>query len=687
MKKSDKMFFQRIGSCRQPLIKNAADMAKINALDTALWSINSLPVEAVNADVEFLSFLDTDKNGRIRPNEMRNALNWLFTVLQDCRNIDLKSDVVELDHLNINDSSGAKLRSAMLLILKNMRISDRQNLSLAELRNTSSIIGDGNSNGDGIVTVENTEDEDIKRTVSHIINCCGSKKDLSTLEGIDSGLLEQYISEANDFLANTATGVAIEMNSVYHEKAAELFQSYLKTEDRINEFFMLSGAVAGNGGSASENFADLNMFSISDLNEFIANAPIAALSKERKLSVADWVNPLYENDLREFFRLAFDAGAIADCNTLEYAEWCSIKNNFNDRKQWSAFKENPALAQIGIDDIKKDLNEENIAAIRDLIARDLAAKDAIDAVEQLKKLALFQKYMLDFVNNFVSLSELFDPNSLSMIQPGSLILDGRYFTLGVCVKNLAEHKKIIQRSNICVMYLDMATLNNNGSDKKIIAFAITSGTMRNIFIGKCGVFYAGDGTEYDAKVIDFVKQPVSFGEALLQPFYSLGEFMNKQADKFFSTRSKDVETVVNKQVDNAAKGNASQILETKNIQQTPAVSGSMLLMGGGVGLAALGSSVAFIAKSLKNVPFWHIVAVLFGIALTISAPVMLISIVKLLNRRISDFFSATGWAVNMQIPLTRKMGRLFTRKKHIPFGSTVHGNLLNILKYKDTDDK
>ena len=33
-----------------------------------------------------------------------------------------------------------------------------------------------------------------------------------------------------------------------------------------------------------------------------------------------------------------------------------------------------------------------------------------------------------------------------------------------------------------------------------------------------------------------------------------------------------------------------------------AVSGSMLLMGGGVGLAALGSSIAFITNSLKNIP-------------------------------------------------------------------------------------
>ena len=109
----------------------------------------------------------------------------------------------------------------------------------------------------------------------------------------------------------------------------------------------------------------------------------------------------------------------------------------------------------------------------------------------------------------------------------------------------------------------------------------------------------------------------------------------------------------------------------------------MLLMGGGVGLAALGSSVAFIANSVQNVAAWKIVAVLFGIAFTISAPMMLVSIVKLMNRRVSDFFAAGGWAVNLQMRLSRKMGLLFTRRPKIPFGVTMRGDLLDLVRYDE----
>ena len=267
-----------------------------------------------------------------------------------------------------------------------------------------------------------------------------------------------------------------------------------------------------------------------------------------------------------------------------------------------------------------------------------------------------------------------------MIQPGVVIMDGRHFSLNSCVTNLAEHKKIIQRSNICVMYLALEAKVGAEVKKMTVATAVTSGTMRHIFIGKSGIFYAGDGTEYDAKVIDLVQQPVSFMEAILQPFYSFGNFMTKQADKFFSTRSKDVETVVNKQVNTAAKGDASKLMNTQEVKQTPAISGSMLLMGGGVGLAALGSSVAFITNTLKGVPIWNIVAVLFGIAFTISAPMMLVSIVKLQNRRVSDFFAAGGWAINLQMRLSRKMGSLFTKKPHIPFRAILRGDLVDFMK-------
>ncbi len=681
MKKSDKLRFRRIGSCRQPSIMSAEDMKKIAELDSALWAVNSLPVDAVVTDREFLNFIDTDGNGRIRPNEMRNALKWLLGVLKDYSGINAKSDVLQLDFFNEEHPDSAMLKSSMRLILNNMNLPEVKQISLAQLRNTASIIGAGNSNGDGIVTSENTSDADCVRIIGNVMKVCGSKTDLSTLQGIDETLLNEYILRGQAQLAWLKVGRKLELESVYREKAGDFFKSYIVLEEKFNEYFLLCGALISDADDRFANIAKLDPLNVESIREFISKAPLAQLSCSKVLDTAKWVNPNYADALKTFMKQAFEVGAISSETTITEAEWRTIIANFAERKQWNSTAADDKFAGMSIEDIELDLADENIAKVRELIARDLSVATEINAVAMLRKLSLYQKNMLDFVNNFVSLAALFNPGILSMVQPGYLVLDGRHFTLNTVVANMAEHKKIIQRSNICVMYiaLESTDAKTKAVKKMNIATAVTSGTMRNIFVGKCGVFYDGDGVEYDAKVMDFVQQPVSFMEALLQPFYSFGSFISKQADKFFSTRSKDVESALNKQVDNAAKGKGT-LTDTKAVQQTPALSGSMLLMGGGVGLAALGSSVAFIANSVQQVPVWKIAAVLFGIVFTISAPMMLVSIVKLQNRRISDFFAAGGWAVNLKIRMSRKMGLLFTRKPRIPFGATMRGDLVDLMQ-------
>ena len=113
MKKTDQMMFRKIGSSRQPSLMNADDMKKIIELDHALWAVNSIPKDAVVADPEFLTFLDTDGNGRIRPNELRAALKWLFAVLKDYSGINDNSDVLKLDAFDENHAEGPMLQSAV----------------------------------------------------------------------------------------------------------------------------------------------------------------------------------------------------------------------------------------------------------------------------------------------------------------------------------------------------------------------------------------------------------------------------------------------------------------------------------------------------------------------------------------------------------------------------------------------
>ena len=121
-------------------------------------------------------------------------------------------------------------------------------------------------------------------------------------------------------------------------------------------------------------------------------------------------------------------------------------------------------------------------------------------------------------------------------------MDGRHFMLTTRVVNVAEHKKIAVNSNICTMYLEAVTGCPGQQQKMTIAAAVTSGDMYTLFIGKTGVFFTPDGVAWDARVIDYIQQPVSFSEALKMPFYRFGVLSGNRSQIFLGAKQGNLES-------------------------------------------------------------------------------------------------------------------------------------------------
>ena len=321
--------------------------------------------------------------------------------------------------------------------------------------------------------------------------------------------------------------------------------------------------------------------------------------------------------------------------------------------------------------IRAALKDDVPKKLQSIIDRDLAYSKEISGFDNVEKLILYQANLVKLLNNYVNLRVLFNPSVDSILQAGILIMDGRCFKLAIRVTNVAEHKKIAERSNICIMYIDAQTGQVNALRKMQLAVAVTHGDMNNLFAGKSGVFFTADGTVWDAKVTDFVQQPVSISEAIKMPFYRFGSFLGKQMDKFFSARAKEFETGFDKTMTQAQTFKPGTAAPKAPQQQTPAVSGSMMLMGGGIGLAAIGSAVAFIAQALKNVSFWNVLAVFLIILLIFGGPMIIVSLVKLYRRDIAVYLEASGLALNKRMRLNRFMSKIFTERPEIPRGSLL----------------
>lgn len=662
--------FQRIGGSFQPIVSTKEDLENILQLDPAHWTLNSTDIDKLDCDLEFLLFLDSDRNGKVRVDEVKEAIAWILPLFRDFSGVEKGSSELLFSSLDETNEEAAAILQSARRAMQNAGIPDAESITLSHIRDDKKLLSLGLSNGDGIVPPSQIPEEHLSLFADKIMRITGKKTDISGLDGIDQEILDTFAKEAAAILAWKKELVeCAEKLLPYGEETAGIYKLFESVREKVDAFFCYcQGIRLLPEGACSAPL--LNPLDGEGVEAFLRNAPLQTPNVEAELDLAGVINPLWEKDVRALFGKVLQK----EEKTVMQASWLALKERlqpYGDYMKRKPSDKFDALKEEEFAELEEDLTDGKIPALTELITQDLSIDTDIKCFSRVRKLILYQKLLMDFLNNFVCLRELFNPDVFSMLQPGMLVMDGRHFTLVTLVSNVAAHKKMAARCYICVMYLEVTTGPQDALKKKQLAVGVTSGDMNNLFVGKCGVFIARDGVVWDAKVIDFIQQPVSFSEALKMPFVKFGEFVGKQVDKFFSARSKDIEKEIDSTLKSAAVPAKPGAKVAPGKVQTPAVSGSMMLMGGGVGLAALGSSFAFMAQALKNVSFWHVLAVFLLILLIFSGPLVILSLLKLYRRNVASFLEAGGTAINKRMRLTRKMGAIFTREPHLPLENVL----------------
>ena len=659
------MTYSRVGGNYQLCVKRFEDLPAVLDLDEAFWALNCIDVNSLRIDRRFLNFVDSNNDGKIRTDEIREAVRFLLTYLKNGRNFESASDELNLE--DINEETGSVMLESARLILRNLNKADAGMLTLAELRNDKAIRSRSGNNGDGVVTVDPEQSAEINARIELVMKTAGAVDDVSGLKGVNAALLDKFAAESTAFLdwegkVKNDDGTLL----CFGENTAAVYGKFLAVRDDIDNYFLNSEtleffSVEPERVAKKELAADVR--APQEVKAMLERSVLALPRSDRTLDLNDKLNPLLRARTEAFFALD-ESKALLQDNKLTADEWNAFKGRLAPYDAWSKAKPAFAPAYEACDRalLTGAAADPVMELLRTACANDLCAGTALAGIDALHKLMLFQRYLKELLNNFVSLSALFDIKADSPLQAGKLVMDGRHFTLAVPVTDLAEHKRIVAGSNICVLYVDLfSTAAGVLPPCKTLAVAVTSGDMRNLFVGKRGLFFATGGGVFDAKVTAFVEQPVSIHEALRNPFDRFSSFVGDQIGKFLNTRSAG-----------AQKELGSQLSAGKMPPVPAAGSGggnaSMLLMGGGIGIAALGSSVAFITKQLQTVSIWDILSVILGILLIFGGPVVIISLVKLYRRDLSRFLEATGCAVNRRMRMSRKMGHLFTFQPVMPEG-------------------
>jgi hypothetical protein len=667
------MIFKQYGRSLHLKIETADDLESVVKLDEAHWVATGAPVDSMSCDRTFLRLLDTDNSGRILCHEVRDAINWLLGLLRDRTEISSRSKVLYLDAVDPDTPEGQKILDAARKALRKLGERDAPQASLEQVRHVKAQLEATPVSEVGVVLPEAATDAEVRRFIADIIETVGGTAHPSGSQGIGSAQLTVFVEQASAYLnwyeqGQIPTGQDKTDIMPLGTETSDAFASFAAIRDKIDQYFAQCVALALDErfsqrmGWTESEVQQLDFDDPAVIEEVLRKAPLAKARPFQSLDFSDKINPYYATALEDFRQRVVRPVLGESGTTLSVEQWQEIKAFFAAHQQWLASKAGAAVEPLEIEKLRLYLDERFANAVRTLISNSARTALALDKIRLLEKLILYQAYMIDFVNNFVSFPDLYSTASRAMFEMGSLVMDGRRFNLSVPTVNRSEHKSVAGNSYMYVLYVEIAPREG---DKMQVVVPVTSGGKGNLCIGKRGVFYDTEGREYDARVVDVIENPISFREALLSPFQRLGRLVVGKIESITTTAEEKLDSAASSAVGQAT----AQLAPPSSQTQQAGVSRAGLLMGAGVTVAALGSSLAYITKTLTAIHPWRILAGVVGAVFAVMIPISVVAFVKLRRRDLSAILEGSGWGINARMRLTRQQSRFFTERPEYPEGA------------------
>lgn len=310
------------------------------------------------------------------------------------------------------------------------------------------------------------------------------------------------------------------------------------------------------------------------------------------------------------------------------------------------------------EDLRADTPEGK--ALADFLAKGGAA--AVAASGELARVSVLRAGLARFLRNFVNVADLYPPAAEPVFVAGALYLDGRCCRLCVPLAagaDVAAHAAAAAASRCCLAY---CALERKGEAGRTVLAVFTAGATGALAVGKRGLFVDGQGRDWDATVTHLEINTISLTEAFFAPWRKIGEACAEMARRLVGGRGEAAAAQV------MAVATAQQAGATSAATPAPAAAGasSASRMASvatlGISLSFVASAVAALASAATSAPLWKTGAVVAGIVLAVSLPSVVLAWFRLRNRDLAPILNASGWAVNVPIGLTVRLGHFFTRR-------------------------
>jgi hypothetical protein len=630
------------------------------------WMATACPLEGLQCDPRFLSFMDTDGNGRIRVAEVREAVKHTAKLLQSRKGADARSDVLELDALS---PEGAKLKAAALHILGVLKAQDTARISLEQVRASEPVLRAAGINGDGIVAPPFLP-EQVRGLASRIMAALPEVKNRAGQAGMDSPTLQRFREARAALLAHVGQKAAA---FVWGEQSLAHAQRIRAVKPLLDAYFLQCRLVAAQPEAVSSlklaaGRVEGVLGDTAALERAATALPIAPVEPSGVLTWARlYRGPAFE--LLEGFRKDVATPATGDAEKLSDAAWKELSAKADAVLAWQATLD--ASPVRGMLDELPAVADADLEAIEAVSKADLALKEELDAITELERLILYQRWLLTFANNFISMPDLYHAQKRALFEKGALILAGRKYTLAVLAPSRGAHAALTSQGTTCILYVSV-TPKDGGAGYEV-AVPVTRGRSANLEVGKRGIFHDVEGKEYDAIVTQVIRQPVSLWEAMIMPFQRIGAFISSKVEGFAASGDKVFESRLEQSYASTTAIASTAVTAPPLAPAAPAPGGGTagIVAAGGIAFAAVGSALAFIVGQVKSLTLVDVISAAIIIAAIVMLPAGLFGWLKLRRRNLALLLEGSGWALNDRLKLTRELAALVTRKPRLPKGARV----------------
>ena len=671
LNKKYKWEFVNIGGSFRVSISSGEDLAHLAELDPKMWTVLSCPTTGLEISDKSLKYMDCDGDGKIRVNDVVEVSQWITGILKDKDLLLKSSDNIDINSIDSSTEVGQKLYNSAKQILQNLG-KEGTVISLADTADITAIFAKTRFNGDGIITAATADDDALKATIAAIVATIGSATDRSGEQGVGADQVEAFYAA----LAEYSTWYNAMPQMPYADKTDAVIEAYNALDQKVRDFFMRSKLAAFSPNStAALDIQTSSIEAISAENLAAKSADIAAyplthISGKAEIDINAPINPAWDKYFQTIKTIAVEG------NTITEEAWDAIAAKLAEYTAWKAAKAGTSVESLGIDSIKSFIEQNNKAALLDLVAQDLAVKEESENIEMVDRFLYIFRDFYRLIKNFVTLHDFYDKSkeTKAIFQCGKLIIDQRECHFCMRVDDAAKHSASAGASGMYLLYCDCTTKSKPG--KMQIVATVTVGDIGELSVGKNGIFYDNSGLEWDAVITKIIDNPINISQSFWSPYRRMATAVENLINKSAADKDAKMMSKMTAELDNVSA--KAKTLETPPAagaapatQATPAAppfdiakfAGIFAALGMAVGM--IGTALTSIFKGLFALKWWQVIMLFAGIIMVVSGPAMVMAWLKLRRRNIAPLLNANGWAVNAMSKIS------------IPFGET----LTDIAKY------